>query len=316
MKFETINHYNAKPFLKWAGGKRQLLPQLEAMLPPLIYDNDFIYIEPFVGGGAMLFFMLQKFSNIKKVVINDINKKLTDAYTIIRDDVEGLVLMLTNLQNDYLSLKTEESRKDFYLQQRERFNESNLDVLETTSLLIFLNRTCFNGLYRENSKGKFNVPFGKYANPTICNAEVLYDDSKLLNKFEIEILNGNFDETINNIDEEKLNFFYFDPPYRPLSSTSSFNSFVKEDFNDDSQRELSDFCQKLSAKNNVLWMLSNSDCSAKNPEDTFFENLYEGFNIQRVYASRAVNANPNKRGKLTELLIRNYNTQSKELIAI
>lgn len=316
MKFETLNHNNGKPFLKWAGGKRQLLPQLEAMLPPLIYDNDFIYLEPFVGGGAMLFFMLQKFSNIKKVVINDINKKLTDAYTIIRDDVEGLVLMLTNLQNDYLSLKKEESRKDFYLQQRERFNESNLDVLETTSLLIFLNRTCFNGLYRENSKGKFNVPFGKYANPTICNADVFYADSELLNKFEIEILNGNFDETINYIDEEKLNFFYFDPPYRPLSSTSSFNSFVKEDFNDDSQRELSDFCQKLSAKNNVLWMLSNSDCSAKNPEDTFFENLYEGFNIQRVYASRAVNANPNKRGKLTELLIRNYNTQSKELIAI
>lgn len=316
MKFETLNHNNGKPFLKWAGGKRQLLPQLEAMLPPLIYDNDFIYLEPFVGGGAMLFFMLQKFSNIKKVVINDINKKLTDAYTIIRDDVEGLVLMLTNLQNDYLSLKKEESRKDFYLQQRERFNESNLDVLETTSLLIFLNRTCFNGLYRENAKGKFNVPFGKYANPTICNADVFYADSELLNKFEIEILNGNFDETINYIDEEKLNFFYFDPPYRPLSSTSSFNSFVKEDFNDDSQRELSDFCQKLSAKNNILWMLSNSDCSAKNPEDTFFENLYEGFNIQRVYASRAVNANPNKRGKLTELLIRNYNTQSKELIAI
>lgn len=316
MKLETLNHNNGKPFLKWAGGKRQLLPQLEAMLPPLIYDNDFIYLEPFVGGGAMLFFMLQKFSNIKKVVINDINKKLTDAYTIIRDDVEGLVLMLTNLQNDYLSLKKEESRKDFYLQQRERFNESNLDVLETTSLLIFLNRTCFNGLYRENAKGKFNVPFGKYANPTICNADVFYADSELLNKFEIEILNGNFDETINYIDEEKLNFFYFDPPYRPLSSTSSFNSFVKEDFNDDSQRELSDFCQKLSAKNNVLWMLSNSDCSAKNPEDTFFENLYEGFNIQRVYASRAVNANPNKRGKLTELLIRNYNTQSKELIAI
>lgn len=271
MKFETLNHNNGKPFLKWAGGKRQLLPQLEAMLPPLIYDNDFIYLEPFVGGGAMLFFMLQKFSNIKKVVINDINKKLTDAYTIIRDDVEGLVLMLTNLQNDYLSLKKEESRKDFYLQQRERFNESNLDVLETTSLLIFLNRTCFNGLYRENAKGKFNVPFGKYANPTICNADVFYADSELLNKFEIEILNGNFDETINYIDEEKLNFFYFDPPYRPLSSTSSFNSFVKEDFNDDSQRELSDFCQKLSAKNNILWMLSNSDCSAKNPEDTFLK---------------------------------------------
>lgn len=307
---------NAKPFLKWAGGKRQLLHQLDSMLPNGLYYNDFIYFEPFVGGGAMLFYMLQKYSNIKKVVINDINKKLTDAYTIIKDDVDGLVLMLSNLQNDYTSLKTEEARKEFYLLQRERFNNSNLDLLETTSLLIFLNRTCFNGLYRENSKGKFNVPFGKYLNPTICNADVLYADSELLNRYEIVILNGNYDETINYIDNNCINFFYFDPPYRPLSSTSSFNSFVKEEFNDDSQRELGDLCRKLSLKENVLWMLSNSDCSAKNPEDTFFEKLYDGYDIQRVYASRAVNANPSKRGKLTELLIRNYINPTKEQIAI
>ncbi len=307
---------NAKPFLKWAGGKRQLLPQLNAMLPQELYNNEFVYIEPFVGGGAMLFFMLQQFSNIKKVVINDINKKLTDAYKIIKDDVEGLILMLSNIQDEYKSLKKEESRKDFYLRQRDRFNSSNLDMLETSSLLIFLNRTCYNGLYRENSRGKFNVPFGRYVNPQICNADILYADSELLNKKEIVILNANFSETIDCCDYGSLNFFYFDPPYRPLSSTSSFNSFVKEDFNDDSQCELADYCRKLSLNNNVLWMLSNSDCSAKNPEDTFFENLYEGFNIQRVYASRAVNAIPSKRGKLTELLIRNYNTPTLEQIAI
>lgn len=308
------NENNAKPFLKWVGGKRQLLPQLDILLPNKLYKDDFIYIEPFVGGGAMMFYMLQKFSNIKKVVINDINKKLTDAYKIIKDDVEGLILMLSNLQNEYTSLKTEVSRKEFFLEQRDRFNNSKLDLLETTSLLIFLNRTCFNGLYRENSKGKFNVPFGRYANPAICNKDVLYADSELLNKKEIVILNSNFTDTYEHLDKNSLNFFYFDPPYRPLSSTSSFNSFVKEDFNDYKQRELAEYCRKLSLKDNVLWMLSNSDCSSKNPNDTFFENLYHGFDIQRVYATRAVNANPNKRGKLTELLIRNYNFPTIEAI--
>lgn len=305
----TQINYNAKPFLKWVGGKRQLLSQIDAMLPKELYKENFTYIEPFVGGGAMYFYMMQKFPNIRKVVVNDINKRLIDAYRIIKDDVEGLVLILSNLQNDYMSLKSEESRKEYYLLQRDRFNNSNLDLLETTSLLIFLNRTCFNGLYRENSKGKFNVPFGRYANPAICNKEVLYADSELLNKKEIVILNGNFTNTFEHLDDKSLNFFYFDPPYRPLSTTSSFNSFVKEDFNDDSQRELADFCRKLSLKDNVLWMLSNADCSSKNPEDTFFETLYEGNDFQRVYATRAVNANPNKRGKLTELLIRNYTTK-------
>ncbi len=296
----------AKPFLKWAGGKRQLIPQLTKLLPNKLYEKDFIYIEPFVGGGAMLFFMLQRFPNIKKVIINDINKKLTDAYRIIKDDAEGLVLMLTNLENEYNNLKVEDSRKEFYLNQRERFNEANLDLLEMTALLIFLNRTCFNGLYRENSKGKFNVPFGRYSNPTICNADVLYADSELLNKYEIEILTGDFSNTAQYTDEDRISFFYFDPPYRPLSATSSFKSFVKEDFDDDSQRELSNFCRQLALKENVLWMLSNSDCSSKNPKDTFFEELYKGFDIQRVFASRSVNANASKRGRLTELLIRNY----------
>lgn len=311
-----LDYNKARPFLKWAGGKRQLIPQLNELLPHELYDNDFTYIEPFVGGGAMLFFMLHKFPNIKKVIINDINKKLTDAYKIIKDDVEGLVLMLTNIENEYHKLKVEDSKKEFYLKQRERFNEANLDLLEMTALLIFLNRTCFNGLYRENSKGEFNVPFGRYVNPTICNAEILYADSKLLNKCKIEILTGDFSNTATFVEEGNLSFFYFDPPYRPLSATSSFNSFVKENFNDDSQRKLSNFCRQLALKENVLWMLSNSDCSAKNPKDTFFEDLYKGFDIQRVNASRAVNANASKRGKLTELLIRNYKTPTTEQIAI
>ena len=189
---------------------------------------------------------------------------------------------------------------------RDRFNGEELATIDKTALLIFLNRTCFNGLYRENAKGKFNVPFGSYSNPTICNEEVIYADSELLNKFDVQILNGDFKETEKEMETYGLNFFYFDPPYRPLNATSSFNSYVKEAFNDDSQRDLADFCRRLSNKKNVKWMLSNSDCSAKNPEDTFFEEIYKGFNIQRVFASRAINANPSKRGKLTELLISNY----------
>ena len=296
----------AKPFIKWVGGKGQLLSQLDTALPHQLYEQDFTYIEPFVGGGAMLFYMMQKFPNIKRVVINDINHNLTNAYTIIKEEPEGLIYRQKHIEKQYLDLSTEDGRKEFYLEMRRRFNEENLAKIDKTALLIFLNRTCFNGLYRENSKGHFNVPFGRYANPTICNEEVIYADSELLNRFDVEIMTGDFKETAKRIDDYGLNFFYFDPPYRPLSATSSFNSYVKEDFNDDSQRDLANFCRQLSEHDNVKWMLSNADCSAKNPEDTFFEDIFGGFDIQRAYATRMVNANASKRGKLTELLIRNY----------
>ena len=305
----------AKPFIKWVGGKGQLLQQLEKQLPTDLHEEEFTYIEPFVGGGAMLFYMLQNFMNIKQVVINDINRNLTEAYRVIKQEPEGLVYRLKQIEKQYLNITTEDGRKIFYLEMRRRFNEEVLSSLDKSAILIFLNRTCFNGLYRENSKGKFNVPFGRYANPTICNAEVIYTDSELLNRFDVQILNVDFKDTAKAIDKTGLTFFYFDPPYRPLSATSSFNSYVKEDFNDDSQRELADFCRMLDRKENVRWMLSNSDCSAKNPDDTFFEDIYDGFDIQRVFASRMVNANASKRGKLTELLIRNYTSKAqKEII--
>jgi DNA adenine methylase len=160
-------------------------------------------------------------------------------------------------------------------------------------------------LYRVNSKGKFNVPFGRNLHPTICNAETILEDSEVLNRVDVKILNGDFEHTADEM-QEGLNFFYFDPPYRPLNATSSFNSYAKEEFNDDEQIRLRDFCARLNELPNVKWMLSNADCSAKNPEDTFFENIYSDFYIYRVYASRAINANPEKRGKLTELLIKNY----------
>ena len=259
----------------------------------------------------MLFYILQKFPNTKRAIINDINSNLTDAYKTIKDDPEELIYRLKHLEHQYLSISINDNRKDFYLEMRHCFNEDKLTTTDKTALLIFLNHTCFNGLYRENSKGKFNVPFGRYANPTICNKKVIYADSELLNRYNVQIFNGDFKETSKTIDKTCLTFFYFDPPYRPLSTTSSFNRYVKEDFNDDCQRELAVFCRMLNTRKNIKWMLSNSDCSAKNPADTFFEDIYEEFIIQRVQASRMVNANASKRGKLTELLITNYETNRK-----
>ncbi len=297
---------NAKPFIKWVGGKGQLLSQLGVHLPQEVYGEAFTYIEPFVGGGAMLFFMLQHFPNIKRVVINDRNENLANAYRNIKSHADELVNRLKHIEQHYLAIKTEDARKEYYLEMRHHFNEDELEDIDKTALLIFLNHTCFNGLYRENSKGKFNVPFGRYARPTICNEEIIYADSELFNRYDVEILNGDFRKTADAIDKSALTFFYFDPPYRPLSATSSFNSYFKENFDDDSQKDLADFCRQIDKYGNVKWMLSNSDCSAQNPADTFFEDLYEGFHIQRVSASRMLNSNAGKRGKLTELLIRNY----------
>ena len=253
----------------------------------------------------MLFYMLQKYSNIKRAVINDINQYLIKAYQVIKDAPKELIERLLELEDQYNASCGEEAKKAFFLQARTIFNELELDEIDRTKYLIFLNRTCFNGLYRVNAKGKFNVPFGRYTNPTICNADVILADSQLLNSVELVIMNGDFERTIEHI-SDGFNFFYFDPPYRPLNSTSSFNSYSKEEFDDREQIRLRNFCATLSEHPNVKWMLSNADCSAKNPEDTFFEDLYYDFNINRVQASRAINANPSKRGKLTELLIKNY----------
>ena len=253
----------------------------------------------------MFFHMLQRFPNIKRVVINDINSYLITAYRVIKDSSIELIERLAELEKRYYELIEDEAKKSFFLEARTIFNENKLDDIERAKYLIFLNRTCFNGLYRVNAKGKFNVPFGRYLHSAICNEEVLKADSQLLNQVEIVILNADYEQTLKYIGDG-LNFFYFDPPYRPLDATSSFNSYAKEEFNDDEQIRLHDYCARLNQMPNIKWMLSNSDCSARNPEDTFFEKLYCDFNINRVQASRAINANPNKRGKLTELLIKNY----------
>ena len=293
----------AKPFLKWAGGKGQLLNQLGEYLPQQISEEPFTYIEPFVGGGAMLFYMLQHFCNIRKAVINDVNEDLILTYRIIKDDVEALITNLDKYEKDYLAITDQEGRSQIFYEVRERYNKHLGDSIERASQLIFLNKTCFNGLYRVNRRGQFNVPFGKYANPTICNAKLLRADSQLLQSAQVVISQGDYAQTVQHIDS--LTFVYLDPPYRPLDATSSFTAYAKGDFNDDDQRALAAFCHQLSERG-CFWMESNADCSAKNPNDTFFEDLYADYKIERVYASRFINANPEKRGKLTELLIKNY----------
>lgn len=292
----------AKPFIKWVGGKGQLIDQLEALLPADFSERENVtYIEPFVGGGAMLFYMLNKYPNINSAVINDINPDLTLCYQVVRDNPVELIMALNDIQSEYYSLKSDEERKMFFLQKREHFNTKSLNQIENTTLFFFLNRTCFNGLYRVNKAGKFNVPFGRYSKPKICDAETIYADSKILQK--VEIMTGDFEYTINKITGNT--FFYLDPPYRPLSSTSSFNDYAKEEFNDDAQIRLKLFCDRLNELG-VVFMLSNSDCMAKDGKDRFFDDLFVDYRIERVWASRNVNAIASKRGKLTEIVVGNY----------
>lgn len=292
----------AKPFIKWVGGKSQLIEQLDNQLPADFGTwQNVTYIEPFVGGGAMLFYMLQRYPNIQQAVINDINPDLATCYRTVRDNPEELIESLQDIENAYLAIQTEDGRKEFFMATRDRYNEKNLEPVENTTKFFFLNRTCFNGLYRVNKKGLFNVPFGKYANPTICDPVTIRLDSDLLQR--VEILNGDFEQTFGHANGNTL--FYFDPPYRPLSDTSSFNDYAKEAFNDDAQIRLKEYCDRINDAG-FKFMLSNSDCKGKNEEDNFFDVLYGNYQIERVWASRSINSNPNKRGKLTEILVHNY----------
>lgn len=291
----------AKPFVKWVGGKTQLISAIEMTLP-LNFAGipNMTYIEPFVGGGAVLFWMLRNHSNITKAVINDINPDLIKSYLTIKNQPKRLIKLLRNIQNEYHAIVDEADRKKYFLEKRAKYNTKSLDEVENTALFIYLNRTCFNGLYRVNSKGLFNVPFGSYSNPTICDEKTILADSELLQR--VEILSGDFEQTLKHVEGNVL--FYFDPPYKPLSQTSSFNSYAKEAFNDGEQIRLRDFCHKIDAQG-FSFLLSNSDLKGKNAEDNFFDDLYADYTIKRVWASRMVNANAEKRGKLTELLITN-----------
>ena len=292
----------AKPFIKWVGGKTQLIEQINGLLPhDFCRWNKVKYIEPFVGGGAMLFFMLQRFENIHSAVINDINPDLMRCYLTVRDHADDLIRSLEEVEGGYLGLETEEKRKEYFLQARQKYNCKNFSDIENTTLFIFLNKTCFNGLYRVNKKGQFNVPFGRYRNPQICCKETIMQDSELLQK--VEITTGDFEQTF--LQAEGNTFFYFDPPYRPLTSTSSFTDYSKENFDDLEQMRLKQFCDKVS-QSGYAFMLSNSDPKTAMKADNFFDDLYNSYDIHRVLASRSINSVGSKRGKLTEILVRNF----------
>ena len=228
----------AKPFLKWAGGKSQLIPVIQSALPKdLNTRKNLTYIEPFIGSGAILFWLLQNFSNIKKAVINDINADLINAYSIIKEAPLTLINELEKIENEYYKFKNEDERKLYFLNKREVFNARYLNSSKSTAILIFLNRTCFNGLYRVNSKNQFNVPFGKYYRPTICDRENILAGNLLLQK--VTIMQGDYKETLHQATEKS--FFYIDPPYKPISKTSSFNSYAKNIFDDGEQVRLKSF---------------------------------------------------------------------------
>lgn len=305
-----IHPHKAKPFLKWAGGKTQLLTTIDGLLPASFREQTTItYIEPFVGGGAVLFYLLQKYPNISKPIINDINPHLIHAYQAIKNHSDELIICLSQIQSSYRALSEVEVQKEFFLEIRNRFNAIPQSCIEDAAYMIFLNRTCFNGLYRENSKGEFNVSFGKYLNPTILDEELIRTDSKILQR--VEILNGDFSQIESHI--SKYTFIYFDPPYRPITSSAAFTAYNKGNFNDREQLRLKEFYTKM-ADNGCYVLLSNSDGSSFDPDNTYLDELYQDFIIQRVFAKRSISCAGSKRGPIPELLIRNYQTcQGKDV---
>lgn len=292
----------AHPFVKWVGGKTQLLEEVRRSLPQdMAFRRSLTYVEPFVGGGAVLFWILQQYPNIEHAVINDINAELICTYKVIKTDVETLIYKLNILQTEYISLDAE-LRKDYYMAKRAVFNTKSNEQSTTAALFIFLNRTCFNGLYRVNAKGLFNVPHGKYANPRICDADNLRAVSRLLQK--VDILCGDFSDTRKYAGYNTL--YYFDPPYKPITDTSSFTSYSKGGFDDTEQIRLRDFCNQISEEGS-MFIASNSDPKAQKPEENFFDSIYSHYHIKRVSATRMINSNPNGRGSISEIMISNVN---------
>lgn len=293
-----------KPFVKWAGGKGSLIAQLKNFYPYELKNGTISkYIEPFVGGGAVLIDILQKY-DVKEAYAFDINIDLINCYNVIKKDVESLIKELEGTEEKYLILDAEKRQEKFY-SIREEYNSYRINVNEVNvkraAEFIFLNRTCFNGLYRVNRNGDFNVPCGKYKNPTICDSKNLRNLSKLLRNVVFQY--GDYKTSIKYIDNNT--FVYFDPPYRPLSITSGFTSYTKEDFNDENQKELANYYRDLSSRKAKL-MLSNSNPKNTNKEDNFFEDIYKGFYINEISAKRMINANSKGRGEISELLITNY----------
>jgi len=301
---KTVKHCEAaRPFVKWAGGKGQLLDVLKSNLPEGIGAKITKYAEPFVGGGALLFALLSEFS-FEEIYICDNNKELINAYSVIKDCCEELIKELSEMQSQYYSCSGIEEKETYYYEQRDRYNALSLNddtFIEKAALFIFLNKTCFNGLYRVNRKGSYNVPFGKHSTPTICDAENLMKISDAIQK--VIMRSCDYHDVLNFADENT--FVYIDPPYRPLNATSGFTSYTEDQFNDQNQIELAEMYKALSNMGSKV-MLSNSDPHNVDETDNFFDALYADFTILRVQASRIINSKASSRGKIKELLIKNY----------
>jgi len=291
----------AKPFLKWAGGKSQILNEIRRRYPAGLGASITKYAEPFIGGGAVLFDVISNFS-LSDVLICDVNRELIHSYTTIRDNVDLLIDMLQGLESEYL-LVNAATRKAIYYNNRDRFNTLKLKQdksIELAALFIFLNKTCFNGLYRVNSSGGFNVPQGSYKNPTICDEENLRAVSQALSN--VEIIHGDYRLSRDFIDENT--FVYFDPPYRPLTATANFTAYSGDGFNDEQQIELAQFIDLMSERGACV-VASNSDPTNTDENDNFMDKLYSRHNIMRITANRAINSVGSGRGQIRELLIAN-----------
>lgn len=295
---------NLKPILKWAGGKTQLLAEITHAFPEGFGNTIRRYAEPFVGGGAVLFDILSRY-DLDEIYISDVNAELVNMYLMVRDNADALIAILEKYQEEYLPLNNE-NRKQYYYDKRDEFNnliisgESKSGV-RSAALFIFLNRTCFNGLYRANKNGLFNVPKGDQANPLICNEENIRAISAALSK--VQIFCGDYSASRKFIDKNTL--VYLDPPYRPLKGRDSFISYTEMEFDDSCQRELAGFIEEMDARGAYI-ILSNSDPKNLDPDDDFFEDLYADYDVQRIYAKRRINRNADHRGYITELLIKNY----------
>lgn len=293
-----------KPILKWAGGKTQLLSDISHAYPDGFGDTIRRYAEPFVGGGAVLFDILSQYE-LDEVYISDVNAELINMYLVVRDHVDELIEVLKNYQVEYLALD-KEGRKTYYYSKRDEFNsliangESKSGV-KSAALFIFLNRTCFNGLYRANKAGLFNVPKGDQANPLICNEENIRAVSAALAK--VQIVCGDYSKSRSFIDKHTL--VYLDPPYRPLKGRDSFISYTETEFDDSCQRALAGFIEEMDARGAYI-ILSNSDPKNVDPEDEFFDDMFADYDIQRIYAKRKINSIAENRGYITELLIKNF----------
>ena len=301
MKSE-LSEETMRPFLKWAGGKGQLLKEIEKFYP---FEQNKItkYAEPFVGGGAVLFDILNKYK-LEAIYISDTNAELINTYRIIRDNVESLITLLNTYQNHFLQFNSEK-RKQYYTTMRSKFNDLKVNGNEhentdKAALMIFLNKTCFNGLYRVNRKGLFNVPMGAYKNPLICDEENLRSVSHALQNVIIKC--ADYKKSAEFIDENT--FVYFDPPYRPITETASFTAYTENLFDDTAQKELANLVNALNSKGAKI-LISNSDPKNSNTADDFFDSIYKNDNIKRVEATRMINCNSEARGKIKELLITN-----------